>query len=87
MIDTLLGKHFYLCGDKCSLGDILVYNELTLFLAVTDMKWTRPAGEEGQDVSEFEHLCKWGSSRMQALYPLKGIDEQMKVALRKLNNQ
>ena len=48
-------KHPFLTGDKYSLADIIIYNELSMFMKLRNFTW------EGREMLEFPNLAKWAS--------------------------
>ena len=52
-LDKKLDKQTYLCGDKMTIGDIVVYNELIMFNALLDIS------TYGAEYSPYNNLAKW----------------------------
>lgn len=70
-------KSTYLCGDKITLADVLVYNELSQYMALVDMKI-----EYIDKHLKLSKLHRW-LDKMNLNEYIKVIDEQMKKNLKK----
>ena len=57
-IDDKLVTTPYLCGSKMTIGDIVVFNEISQFFEMTDLSTTH------QEVVQFEFMTKWFTHRM-----------------------
>ena len=77
-IDEKLVSSPYLCGAKMTIGDIVVYNEVSQFFEMTDLSVTHA------DVSGFDNLAKWFTTRMSVDPEIQKHDQEMKNALGKV---
>ena len=50
----------YLTGNKYSLADIVIYNELSMFMKLQNFTW------DGRDMEPYPNLNKW-AAKMQAM--------------------
>ena len=77
-IEKRLLEQPYLCGSKMTIGDIVVFNELSMFLEINDWK---PNEDE---LREFPSLQKWLTGKMYADPVLQKLDQEMKNAAKGL---
>lgn len=61
-----------------TIGDIVVYNEVSQFFEMTDLSCTHA------DVAGFDNLAKWFQTRMSADPEISKHDAEMKSALAKV---
>ena len=68
----------FLCGKTLTIGDIIVYCELSQFFEMCNLNVNHP------DVSTHESLCKW-FNRLAQDPAIAKHDKEFKAALSKLN--
>ena len=71
----------YLCGNKMTMGDIIVFNELSQFMELVGMNPT------GQELAAYPFLSKWFNQRMGSDEQIKKLDQEMKETLAKIKKQ
>ena len=77
-LDLKLVEHTYLCGEKLTIGDIVVFNELSLFMQLNELN------PEHEDLAAYPNLMKWFKTKMLGVLVFKTYDDQMKEALAKV---
>ena len=73
--DELETKSF-LCGGKMTIGDIIVFNEISQFLYICDMKMN------STEMSEMKNIAKW-YAKIGKTPEFAKLDKEMKDALSK----
>ena len=68
--------HAYLCGDKLTIADIIVFNELSMFVELNPDK-----GINSAEMDAYPNLQKWFTSKMLVNQHIKAVNEEMKTAL------
>ena len=68
----------YLCGKNMTIGDIVVFNEVSMFLEICDMKPNDP------ELNSFPSVQKWLTGRMYSDQALMKLDQDMKNAAKGL---
>ena len=66
-----------MCGAKMTIGDIVVFNEISQFFEMTGLSPTSP------EVAEHTFFVKWFTQRMAADPEISKHDSEMKAALKK----
>lgn len=66
----------YLCGDKLTIADIIVFNELSLFVELNEDK-----NIESPEMANFPNLVKWFKIKMLNNGTFKQLNDEMKTAL------
>ena len=80
-LDKKLVETMYLCGNKMTMGDIIVYNELSQFMELVGINPT------SQELAAYPFLSKWFNQRMGTDEQIKQLDQEMKEALAKIKKQ
>lgn len=57
-LDAKIADHSFMCGEKLTFGDIVIFNDLSLFMELMELT------PESEDMQEFENLMKWMKSKM-----------------------
>ena len=81
MLDQRLVESPYLCRDKITLGDIIIFNELSLFMELCDLNPQSP------ELSEHMNLVKWFNIKMKSQKVFADFDEEMKAELKKVKKK
>ena len=68
----------YLCGKSMTIGDIVVFNEISMFMEMCDLK---PSDAE---IKAFPSLSKWLTGKMFSDPVLQKLDQDMKNAAKGL---
>ena len=74
-IDGRLAEKAYLCGDAITMGDIVVFNDIAQFLAVTDTSLDHP------DLSKHSNVKRWFNKMEENEVILKHVQD-MRAALK-----
>lgn len=69
-----------MCGEHLTLADIIIYNELSMFLELTKQKWTSP------DMKELPNLVRWATEHIGKRQDIKALDDSMKEELKKISS-
>lgn len=81
MLDQRLVESPYLCGDKITLGDVIIFNELSLFMELCDLN------PQSAELSEHINLIKWFNIKMKSQKVFADFDEEMKAELKKVKKK
>ncbi len=57
-LDMKLIENQFLCGNRITLGDVIVYNEVSMFMALTDKT------AQSSEFSKYPNLVKWLTVKM-----------------------
>lgn len=76
-IDDKLVSSPFLCGPKMTIGDIVVFNEISQFFEMTGLSTSSP------DISQYAFLTKWFTTRMANDADISKHDQEMKAAVAK----
>lgn len=68
-IDEQLVTNPYMCGPQLTLGDVLVFNELSQFLAINGISI------RSVEMKEYQNLVKWYTMKMDTYPAIKRLDE------------
>lgn len=71
-----LVEHSYLCGEKMTIADIIVFNELSMFVELNPDK-----NMDSAEMSAYPNLVKWFNTKMLANAHVKQCNDEMKMAL------
>ena len=71
-LDELLVQNPYLSGSQMALGDILVFCELSLFLALNGLTC------KSIEMKDYPNVVKWYTLKMEVNPAVKAVDEKMK---------
>lgn len=71
-----LVEHSYLCGEKMTIADIIVFNELSMFVELNPDK-----NMDSAEMSAYPNLVKWFNTKMLANSSVKQCNDEMKMAL------
>ena len=76
--DRLNTEQSFLCGEKLSLADIVIFNEVTLYMEIMGFN------TESEEIQDIANLVKWLKTKM--LNNLQVIEsyQKMKDALKKI---
>ena len=77
IIDEKLVSTQFLCGQKMTIGDIVVFNEVSQFFAMTGLSTT------SEEVSGYTFLTKWYTKKMLSDPDIAKHDQDMKDTLKK----
>lgn len=75
-LDMKLVEHSYLCGEKMTIADIIVFNELSMFVELNPDK-----NMDSAEMSAYPNLVKWFNTKMLANAHVKQCNDEMKMAL------
>jgi|TARA_B110001450_G_scaffold62479_1_gene59261 glutathione S-transferase len=76
ILDLRLVDAPWLCGARMTIGDIIVFNDLSMFMNLCDYT------PSTQDMSEHQNLMKW-FKKMQKEPEIAKLDAQFTEALKK----
>ena len=71
----------YLCGNKIRLDDVIIFNELSLFMELCDLN------PQSAELSEHINLVKWFNIKMKSQKVFADFDEEMKAELKKVKKK
>ena len=74
-LDLKLVEHQFLCGDKLTLADIIVFNEISLFIELNELDI------DSADLAQYPNLVKWFKTKMLANEKFKESNDAMIKAL------
>ena len=77
-LDQKLVENPFLCGDRITLGDVIVYNEISMFLQLADLTPT------SSELSSFPNLVKWLTIKMPSHEVIQKLNQEMIDALKKV---
>jgi len=78
-LDMKLVEHTYLCGEKLTMADIIVFNELSLFMELN----SEDKGIDSAEMAVFPNLVKWFKIKMLNNQTFKMCNDEMKAELNK----
>ena len=70
-------KQPYLCGSDQSIADIIVYNELSMYMKIKNYTW------EGREMNDYPNLNKW-AEKMRYQSVITRLEEETFDELKKL---
>jgi glutathione S-transferase len=76
--DRLDTEHSFLCGEKLTLADIVIFNEVTLYMEIMGLD------TESEEIKERINLVKWLKTKMLNNLQVNDSYEKMKDALKKI---
>ncbi len=75
-LDAKLNESEFVCGDRISIADIIIYNDISQYMAMCFYELDSP------EIANYPNLVKWITNKMK-LYPLlNDLDNDMRTALR-----
>jgi len=77
-LDLKLVEHTFLCGEKITIGDIVVFNELSLFMELNDYT------PDHEEMAPYPNLMKWFKTKMLGIQVVKALNDEMKDSLSKV---
>lgn len=72
-LDLKLVEHSYMCGEKLTVADIIIFNELSMFAALNGINFDSP-----DNTAEYPNLVKWFRDKMLTNQTIKLVDDEMK---------
>ena len=75
--DRLDTEQSFLCGEKISLADIVIFNEITLYMEIMVLDY------ESQEIKERTNLVKWLKKMLNNLIVIE-LHQKMQDALKKI---
>ena len=75
-LDMKLVEHAFLCGEKMTIADIIVFNELSMFVELNSDK-----NMDSAEMSAYPNLIKWFNTKMLTNQHVKACNDEMKMAL------
>lgn len=72
-LDMKLVEHNFLCGEKLTMADIIVFNELSMFVELNPDK-----NMDSEEMKAFPNLCKWFTTKMITHPHIKACNDEMK---------
>ena len=76
-LDYKLVENQYLCGNKLTLGDLVVFNDFAMFLEL------KGYSIDSQELAEYPNLTKWFNLKMLQNPQVKEVYNEMKDTLKK----
>ena len=76
--DRLNTEQSFLCGEKLSLADIVIFNEVTLYLEIMGLD------TDSEEIKERTNLSKWLKTKMLNNLQVIELHQKMKDALKKI---
>ena len=77
-LDLKLVEHTFLCGEKITIADMVVFNELSLFMELNNY------GVDHEEMVPYPNLMKWFKTKMLGNQTVKTLDDEMKESLSKV---
>ena len=76
--DRLNTEQSFLCGEKLSLADIVIFNEVTLYMEIMGFN------TESEEIQDRANLVKWLKTKMLNNLQVIESHQKMKDALKKI---
>ena len=76
--DRLNTEQSFLCGEKLSLADIVIFNEVTLYMEIMGLD------TDSEEIKDRAYLVKWLKTKMLNNLQLIESHQKMKDALKKI---
>ena len=76
--DRLNTEQSFLCGEKLSLADIVIFNEVTLYMEIIGFN------TESEEIQDKANLVKWLKTKMLNNLQVIESHQKMKDALKKI---
>ena len=76
--DRLNTEQSFLCGEKLSLADIVIFNEVTLYMEIMGLD------TDSEEIKDRAYLVKWLKTKMLNNLQVIESHQKMKDALKKI---
>ena len=76
--DRLKTEQSFLCGEKLSLADIVIFNEVTLYMEIMGLD------TDSEEIKDRAYLVKWLKTKMLNNLQVIESHQKMKDALKKI---
>ena len=76
--DRLKTEQSFLCGEKLSLADIVIFNEVTLYMEIMGLD------TDNEEIKDRAYLVKWLKTKMLNNLQVIESHQKMKDALKKI---